>query len=170
MNGLNKFSGRVERCVGNEWGTVCADGFNDAAAKQACKMAGLGSQGEAVQTLTVYRVLIYYNIIPSLPGAFVGFKGVFGRGIGEVYSSLDSNTTAPSTCSSDANVFCPEPSPSVCANGQVRLAGSLEENEGRLEVCVGNQWGTICDDSWNDFGATIACSQLTDGHGRLNTY
>ena len=93
---------------------------------------------------------------------------MFKRGIGEVYSSLDSNTTAPSTCSSDAGVFCPDPAPSVCQTGRMRLAGDVGD-EGRLEVCVGGQWGTVCDDSWNDFGATIACSQLTDGHGRLNT-
>ena len=50
----------------------------------------------------------------------------------------------------------------------MRLAGSVEENEGRLEVCVGDQWGTVCDDSWDDFGANVVCTQLTDGHGGFN--
>ena len=45
-NGLNRFSGRVEKCVNQEWGTVCADGFDAAAAQQACRMAGLNSEGE----------------------------------------------------------------------------------------------------------------------------
>ena len=50
-NGFNRFSGRVEKCVNQEWGTVCADGFDDAAARQACRMAGLDSEGENGPTL-----------------------------------------------------------------------------------------------------------------------
>ena len=85
---------------------------------------------------------------------------MFGRGISEVYSSLNSNTTAPSTCSSDVGVFCPDPAPSVCQTGNVRLNGSKVKYEGRLEVCVGEQWGTICDDSWDVATGFVTCQQL----------
>lgn len=47
-DGFSRFSGRVEKCVNQEWGTVCADGFDSTAAEQACRMAGLGSEGEGL--------------------------------------------------------------------------------------------------------------------------
>ena len=32
--------------------------------------------------------------------------------------------------------------------------------EGRLEVCVDRQWGTVCDDFWTDEDASVAYKQL----------
>ena len=48
----------------------------------------------------------------------------------------------------------------MCATGAMRLAGSLDDNEGRVEVCVNNQWGTVCDDSWDERGANLMCRAL----------
>ena len=47
-------------------------------------------------------------------------------------------------------------------DGSIRLAGGLTEYEGRVEICYDNQWGTVCDDAWSSFDATVACRQL--GH------
>ncbi len=41
----------------------------------------------------------------------------------------------------------------TCTNGDLRLVDGETANEGRLQVCFRNHWGTICDD---DFGATEA--------------
>ena len=47
-----------------------------------------------------------------------------------------------------------------CSNGDLRLAGRSAVNEGRVEICYQNQWGTICDDNWDTFAAKVVCSQL----------
>lgn len=47
-----------------------------------------------------------------------------------------------------------------CPTGAIRLEGSTSQNEGRVEVCIDRQWGTICDDKWDEVDAQVACTQL----------
>ena len=47
-----------------------------------------------------------------------------------------------------------------CTYGNVRLVGSSNQYEGRVEVCINDQWGTVCDDSWSSIDATVVCEQL----------
>lgn len=45
----------------------------------------------------------------------------------------------------------------LCNHGQVRLIGGLSNSEGRVEVCVNETWGTVCDDSWSSQDAGVVC-------------
>ena len=42
----------------------------------------------------------------------------------------------------------------------MRLAGGNIPNEGRVEICMNNVWGTVCDDLWDASDANVVCQQL----------
>lgn len=46
-----------------------------------------------------------------------------------------------------------------CDTGAIRLVNGTV-NQGRIEVCSNNVWGTVCDDQWSGFDAAVACRQL----------
>jgi hypothetical protein len=47
----------------------------------------------------------------------------------------------------------------ACKSGEIRLSGG-NATAGRVEICIGGVWGTVCDDYWDDTDAQIACYQL----------
>nr|XP_025973416.1 deleted in malignant brain tumors 1 protein-like [Dromaius novaehollandiae] len=150
MNGPNRCTGRVEVFYGQQWGTVCDDGWDLTDAKVVCQQLGCG------------RALSTQD------------PPYFGEGSGPIWLD-DVNCTgteiALSKCQTslwgvhncrhgeDAGVVClgvPEPSPIQLVNGSNFCSG-------RVEVFHEQQWGTVCDDSWDLSDADAVCRQLGCG-------
>ena len=49
-----------------------------------------------------------------------------------------------------------------CTEGEVRLAGQDDSSatEGRVEICLDGEWGTVCEWKWGASDAQVICRQL----------
>ena len=61
-----------------------------------------------------------------------------------------------------ASVICQgnTTSQSECSSGDLRLVGGQRESEGRVEICIGGFWGTVCDSGFGREEAIVLCRQL----------
>ena len=50
--------------------------------------------------------------------------------------------------------------PLACDNGEIRLEGGNSLYNGRVEICRDQTWGGVCDNSWTNVDATVACRNL----------
>ena len=112
--------------------------------------------------------------------------GRFGPGIGPIWLNEVQCTGQEQTlfnCSQqpfginncnhdqDVGVICNALRPPIivseppCTNGSLRLSGSENSTEGRVEICYNNVWGTICDTLWDDQDAAVVCRQLNISSG-----
>ncbi|XP_063437480.1 deleted in malignant brain tumors 1 protein-like isoform X1 [Mytilus trossulus] len=136
VGGAGPFEGRVELNINGQWGTICDNSFDLPDAEVICKMAGYSS---ALQSFTT---------------------GHFGVGAGPIYLDslqcsgherhLDSCASSglfkiSSSCqhSDDVGVACLSGNRTDVVQG-VRLVGGFKQWEGRVELLVNGQWGTIC--------------------------
>ena len=50
-----------------------------------------------------------------------------------------------------------------CQTGSLRLGNNTviaNTSEGRVEICINNAWGTICDDLFGRMDAAVVCGSL----------
>ncbi|KAJ8040673.1 Deleted in malignant brain tumors 1 protein [Holothuria leucospilota] len=147
VGGASSNEGRVEIYHDGQWGTVCDDSWDDNDASVVCRQLGLGDAGTAVCC------------------------AAFGEGVHPIWLDDVSCTGSESNVTSCANKgwrndTCThgEDAGVRCGTEDVRLVGGASSNEGRVEVYHDGQWGTICDNSWDDDDASVVCRQLGLGN------
>ena len=47
-----------------------------------------------------------------------------------------------------------------CTDGDVRLVGGNTNNEGNVQICYRNTWGSVCDDYWDSNDGNVLCNEL----------
>jgi deleted-in-malignant-brain-tumors protein 1 len=146
LDGANSTEGRVEVCRDGAWGTICDDdvSWGSEEARVVCKQLGLPYS--AAQSK-------YFG-----PGPDPFHYSSFGCSGDEVSLETCDKDTTPSCYShtQDVGVVCQE----ACTAGEVRLVNGQSNSQGRLEVCIGGLWGTVCDNQFHNVDAQVVCKQL----------
>ncbi|XP_019853773.1 PREDICTED: deleted in malignant brain tumors 1 protein-like [Amphimedon queenslandica] len=156
VGGTNSKEGRVEVCSGGVWGTVCDDYWDSTDATVVCRQLGYGSG-------TAFDSAYFGQGTEAIVMDDVDCNGT------ESYLTNCTHTTEHNCVhSEDAGVRCV-----LCITGSIRIVNGSHDWEGRVEVCVSESWGTVCDDLWDSTEAAVVCRQLgwgTSGTALSNAY
>ncbi|XP_035462611.1 neurotrypsin isoform X2 [Scophthalmus maximus] len=154
----NHWKGRVEVYHRGEWGTVCDDSWTVLNAQVVCRQLGFRGRAEVAPD-EVYeegRGLILLDDVRCL-----GSEATLLACTHSEWGQHDCSH------SEDVGVRCETgggardlPGPLPPGGPLVRLVGGESRKEGRVEVFIEGQWGSVCDDGWNDVNAAVVCKQL----------
>ncbi|XP_071492390.1 scavenger receptor cysteine-rich domain-containing group B protein-like [Diadema antillarum] len=153
VNGQIPSEGRVEIYIGYEWGTICDDYWNDAAAKVACRQLGLGLHGSAIGNA-------YFGRGPDP----IMLDDVTCVGNEESILQCGHRTPREHNCqhSEDAGVRCTQTglTEPPSAEWSVELVGSSAPQSGTIIVYIDGRHGTICDDYFDINDGLVVCHML----------
>ncbi|XP_048472153.1 neurotrypsin [Rhincodon typus] len=153
--GRDSSEGRLEVYRNGAWGTVCDDRWTDLNARVVCRQLGFSGPG------------------------IVAPEAKFGQGTGFILlDEVVCTGTEPNLlgcarsnwgqhdCShhEDVGVICAQQDTNKISEPSIgpaiRLVDGENNKEGRVEVYLHGEWGSVCDDGWTDRDARVVCRQL----------
>ncbi|KAM5255252.1 LOW QUALITY PROTEIN: neurotrypsin [Ctenodactylus gundi] len=150
--GKGSHEGRLEVYYMGQWGTVCDDGWTELNTYVACRQLGFkyGKQASA-------------NHFEESPGP-IWLDDVSCSGKETSLLQCSRKRWGRHDCShrEDVLITCYPGSEGhrLSLGFPIRLMDGENKKEGRVEVFINGQWGTICDDGWTDKDAAVICRQL----------
>lgn len=144
--------GLLEVYYRNQWGTVCDDGWTELNTYVVCRQLGFkyGKQASA-------------NHFQESTGP-IWLDDVSCSGKETSLLQCSKKPWGRHDCShrEDVGITCFPGSDGhrLSLGFPIRLMDGENKKEGRVEVFINGQWGTICDDGWTDKDAAVICRQL----------
>uniref|UniRef100_A0A8D2IWS0 Neurotrypsin n=1 Tax=Varanus komodoensis TaxID=61221 RepID=A0A8D2IWS0_VARKO len=149
--GRSPNEGRVEVYHNGVWGRVCDDGWTGINTQVACRQLGFrGPAGLAAE-----------GQFASGP-ALILLDDVACTGTEASLLDCPHSDWGQHDCSheEDVGLRCSAPEKGRMFRIPVRLVDGKSAQEGRAEVFLSGQWGSICGDGWTDGDAAVVCRQL----------
>ncbi|CAI8021725.1 Fibrillin-2 [Geodia barretti] len=156
--------GKVEICVDGVWGTICeGETWNNSAASVACHQLGFSRFGalDGDVALADESTVIMYEVTCS------GYED----SLASCGHSFSPSPASENLGCDNAFVICQDIATENgnCNTGEVRLVdGIITENKGRVEICLNNAWGTVCNYLFDNLEADVVCRQLGIAEGAHN--
>jgi deleted-in-malignant-brain-tumors protein 1 len=151
VNGNSTSEGAVEILLSNDtWGLICDYGWDMREASVVCRMLGYDGAKNAYTGYTPYPAVPFVLSYIYCTGSESQLSNCYGFSTYQYYASY-----CPSTHVAGAKCFSLSGGPPP-----IRLVDGTSSYEGRVEIFVENQWGTICDDGWSTIDAEVVCRQL----------
>ncbi|XP_069395150.1 neurotrypsin isoform X1 [Paralichthys olivaceus] len=158
VGGDKHWKGRVEIYHQGVWGSVCDDNWSELNAHVVCRQLGFRGPGEVAPD-EVYEEghgLILLDDV-RCQGSEATLLACTHSELGQHDCSHSEDVGVCCEIGGDANDI---PGTLPPGGPLVRLVGGESRKEGRVEVFLNNQWGSVCDDDWNDVSAAVVCRQL----------
>ncbi|XP_063405745.1 deleted in malignant brain tumors 1 protein-like [Mytilus trossulus] len=142
-NGNHAFEGRVEVFHNGNWGTICDNEFDVEEARVVCRILGYERRSP----------LVYGNAYFGPGSGAILVESVNCGGSETNFEHCGHSAWGHHNCghNEDVSISCKTP---------IRLANGKKATEGRVEVYHNNEWGTICDTSFDSDDAKVVCRML----------
>ncbi|XP_016314001.1 scavenger receptor cysteine-rich domain-containing group B protein-like [Sinocyclocheilus anshuiensis] len=168
VNGRNRCEGRVEVLHNGTWGTVCDDDWDMVDSNVVCRQLDCGvavAVGSSSKFGQGSGPILLDNV--DCKGGEMDLSQCRNQGWGvhNCYHYEDVAVTCKGNVVEPRGLEPTTPSRLISAlrDGAVRLAGTGDLCQGRVEVYYQGSWGTVCDDDWSIADATVVCQQIGCG-------